>query len=110
MGTAELLLQHGADTTLQDGRGRTVAQILEAKRRPDLRAWLEGVAQGSTPETSDAANKLYITPERGLDFLSSVSTQSSLHVPHVESHVGKERHPLLDWLLLCQVCWGAVSC
>lgn len=39
--TCLLLVKHGAQVALEDERGRTVAQILDAKHRQDVRAWLE---------------------------------------------------------------------
>jgi len=44
---AEALLRHGASTGVRDERGRAAADILEAKRRPDLLPWLEGARPGA---------------------------------------------------------------
>lgn len=58
------LLAAGADVRTRDGIGRSVDDVLEMKRRPDLRAWLRGLvgtaalpaAAGAVRDDRDAAD------------------------------------------------------
>lgn len=55
--TAEALLRRGASVDVRDGRGRTAAEILDAKNRGDLRGWLESLA--ARPLNGNACDASY---------------------------------------------------
>lgn len=61
--TAEALLSHGGNIAVKDYLQRSPSDVLESKHRPDLRVWLETLAERLSLPTISQASTALVTPE-----------------------------------------------